>query len=185
MPADYSSDEWLRRILAYTTLFGFIGFIFFYGVADSLYGMSNGFHPLQGLNSRTSLTSAQSPAAFCILNFNWKLADRVAIPDFSRYEFLRKLSAEEFPIGIFIEAESFVSSLKCVTQMILHEVLSSRVICMACWNHYSMSPFSSHPPSKSSISAEVYYISIPQQRTCSSTLEISSPEAHMKTPWPF
>ena len=93
-----SSDEFLRRILAYTTLFGFIIFIFFYGVAESLSGMNISFRPLLGLDSRTSLSRARllSSAFLHIL----KLPGLVAIPDFSRYEFMRKLSEEEFPIGM-------------------------------------------------------------------------------------
>lgn len=66
-----SLDEWLRRILAYATLYGFLFFMFLHGVAQSFSGFP--FRKGDGLKS--------SP-----------------IPDFSRYGFMRNLSAEEFPI---------------------------------------------------------------------------------------
>jgi hypothetical protein len=53
------SDEWLRRFLSYSILFGFTVFVFFYGVAESF---SGGFRPLPGLNSRTSLATDGAPA---------------------------------------------------------------------------------------------------------------------------
>jgi hypothetical protein len=89
------SDEGLRRILAYTTLFGFIFFIFFYGIAQSLSGMSTDFRPLgkhQGFNPRMFPDN------------QWRsiltIAGLVVIPDFSRYKFMRNLSVEDFPIGV-------------------------------------------------------------------------------------
>ncbi|KAF8806977.1 Metallo-dependent phosphatase [Phlegmacium glaucopus] len=74
-----SSDKWLRRMLAYTTLSGVIVFIFlYYGVTETLYGMGKGFRPLNPLTQHQDLNAP--------------------IPDFSRYKFWRKLSAEDFPI---------------------------------------------------------------------------------------
>ena len=54
-----SLEEWFRRVLAYTTLFGFTFFIFLYGrsLAESFPGMSKDPGPLKQdpiLDSRTS-----------------------------------------------------------------------------------------------------------------------------------